>query len=224
MANDPPFATLNHVAGDLGIPSESALLRFGIIPLLSGPEGLDVRLDAVEQMEMIVFSIQLLPQEVAAVAMLRAHPMALQEALVAERREVMRVRRGDQEPVDREMMEEVMCLLLMPLQEAAAHLRQEIAVLVIRRVPPEDLVRQVQSQAHQLLMLAVVAAALEVLRMIPMALAAQAVVVMAVEVQRHRQPERTVLAAGEEEAAVQMRTRPEQKVAMALSSSAILPH
>jgi hypothetical protein len=30
MANDPPFATLNHVAGDLGIPSESALLRFGI--------------------------------------------------------------------------------------------------------------------------------------------------------------------------------------------------
>src|SRR6185503_12887499 len=32
MANDPPFATLNHVAGDLGIPSESALLRFGINP------------------------------------------------------------------------------------------------------------------------------------------------------------------------------------------------
>jgi hypothetical protein len=31
MANDPPFATLNHVAGDLGIPSESALLRIGII-------------------------------------------------------------------------------------------------------------------------------------------------------------------------------------------------
>src|SRR4029077_10637804 len=30
MANDPPFATLNHVAGDLGIPSESALLRVGI--------------------------------------------------------------------------------------------------------------------------------------------------------------------------------------------------
>src|SRR4249920_2966640 len=30
MANDPPFATLNHVAGDLGIPSESALLRIGI--------------------------------------------------------------------------------------------------------------------------------------------------------------------------------------------------
>jgi hypothetical protein len=32
MANDPPFATLNHVAGDLGIPSESALLRIGISP------------------------------------------------------------------------------------------------------------------------------------------------------------------------------------------------
>ena len=30
MANDPPLATLNHVAGDLGIPSESALLRIGI--------------------------------------------------------------------------------------------------------------------------------------------------------------------------------------------------
>jgi hypothetical protein len=30
MANDPPFATLNHVAGDLGIPSESALLRIGM--------------------------------------------------------------------------------------------------------------------------------------------------------------------------------------------------
>jgi hypothetical protein len=35
MANDPPFATLNHVAGDLGIPSESALLRVGIIHSLS---------------------------------------------------------------------------------------------------------------------------------------------------------------------------------------------
>jgi hypothetical protein len=33
MANDPPFATLNHVAGDLGIPSESALLRIGITRL-----------------------------------------------------------------------------------------------------------------------------------------------------------------------------------------------
>jgi hypothetical protein len=33
MANDPPFATLNHVAGDLGIPSESALLRIGITEL-----------------------------------------------------------------------------------------------------------------------------------------------------------------------------------------------
>jgi hypothetical protein len=32
MANDPPFATLNHVTGDLGIPSESALLRIGIKP------------------------------------------------------------------------------------------------------------------------------------------------------------------------------------------------
>ena len=30
MANDPPFATLNYVAGDLGIPSELALLRIGI--------------------------------------------------------------------------------------------------------------------------------------------------------------------------------------------------
>jgi hypothetical protein len=30
MANDPPFATLNHFAGDLGIPSESAPLRIGI--------------------------------------------------------------------------------------------------------------------------------------------------------------------------------------------------
>src|ERR1700719_1631357 len=35
MANDPPFATLNHVAGDLGIPSESALLRFGISRVVS---------------------------------------------------------------------------------------------------------------------------------------------------------------------------------------------
>src|SRR5262249_8338234 len=31
MANDPPFATLNHFAADLGIPSESDLLRIGII-------------------------------------------------------------------------------------------------------------------------------------------------------------------------------------------------
>src|SRR6266446_420881 len=30
MANDPPFATLNHFAADLGIPSESDLLRVGI--------------------------------------------------------------------------------------------------------------------------------------------------------------------------------------------------
>ena len=35
MANDPPFATLNHVAGDLGIPSESALLRIGISLIFS---------------------------------------------------------------------------------------------------------------------------------------------------------------------------------------------
>jgi hypothetical protein len=34
MANDPPFATLNHFAADLGIPSESDLLRIGI----SGPK------------------------------------------------------------------------------------------------------------------------------------------------------------------------------------------
>jgi hypothetical protein len=32
MANDPPFATLNHFAADLGIPSESDLLRIGIKP------------------------------------------------------------------------------------------------------------------------------------------------------------------------------------------------
>jgi hypothetical protein len=31
MANNPPFAALNHVARDLGIQSESALLRIGII-------------------------------------------------------------------------------------------------------------------------------------------------------------------------------------------------
>jgi ABC-type uncharacterized transport system substrate-binding protein len=30
MANDPPFATLNHFAADLGIPNESDLLRIGI--------------------------------------------------------------------------------------------------------------------------------------------------------------------------------------------------
>jgi integrase len=30
MANDPPFATLNHFGADLGIPSESDLLRIGI--------------------------------------------------------------------------------------------------------------------------------------------------------------------------------------------------
>src|SRR5262245_50877663 len=30
MANDPPFATLNHFAADLGIPGESDLLRIGI--------------------------------------------------------------------------------------------------------------------------------------------------------------------------------------------------
>src|SRR5262249_49337279 len=36
MANDPPFATLNHFAADLGIPSESDLLRIGItLPLRS---------------------------------------------------------------------------------------------------------------------------------------------------------------------------------------------
>jgi hypothetical protein len=31
MANDPPFATLNHFASDLGIPGESADQRIGII-------------------------------------------------------------------------------------------------------------------------------------------------------------------------------------------------
>src|SRR5262245_1846217 len=30
MANSPPFARLNHFAGDLGIPRESATLRLGI--------------------------------------------------------------------------------------------------------------------------------------------------------------------------------------------------
>src|SRR6266536_2474696 len=30
MANDPPFATLDHVTGDLGIPSESDFPRVGI--------------------------------------------------------------------------------------------------------------------------------------------------------------------------------------------------
>jgi hypothetical protein len=30
MANDPPFATLNHFSADLGIPSESDFLRLGI--------------------------------------------------------------------------------------------------------------------------------------------------------------------------------------------------
>src|SRR6516225_7097022 len=30
MANDPPFATLNHFVADLGIPNESDLLRIGI--------------------------------------------------------------------------------------------------------------------------------------------------------------------------------------------------
>jgi hypothetical protein len=30
MANDPPFATLNHLIADLGIPGESANPRVGI--------------------------------------------------------------------------------------------------------------------------------------------------------------------------------------------------
>jgi hypothetical protein len=34
MANGPPFATLNHVAADLGIPNESEPLRVGIRSLL----------------------------------------------------------------------------------------------------------------------------------------------------------------------------------------------
>lgn len=33
IANDPPFATLNHCAGDLGIPRESINRRIGITPL-----------------------------------------------------------------------------------------------------------------------------------------------------------------------------------------------
>jgi hypothetical protein len=36
MANDPPFATLNHFAGDLGIPSESDFLRIGIRSVVEG--------------------------------------------------------------------------------------------------------------------------------------------------------------------------------------------
>ena len=35
MANGPPFATLNHVAADLGIPNESEPLRVGIKRLIS---------------------------------------------------------------------------------------------------------------------------------------------------------------------------------------------
>src|SRR6516165_3012008 len=34
MANGPPFATLNHVAADLGIPNESEPLRVGMSLLL----------------------------------------------------------------------------------------------------------------------------------------------------------------------------------------------
>src|SRR5262249_19443425 len=37
-ANDPPFATLNHFAADLGIPSESDLLRIGISRLLEAKQ------------------------------------------------------------------------------------------------------------------------------------------------------------------------------------------
>jgi len=48
MANDPPFATLNHVAGDLGIPSESALLRIGITQSLTH-EYFGVKFDGLVQ-------------------------------------------------------------------------------------------------------------------------------------------------------------------------------
>jgi hypothetical protein len=41
MANDPPFAILNHFAGDLGIPRESDSLRIGINDLL-GPRTVPV--------------------------------------------------------------------------------------------------------------------------------------------------------------------------------------
>ena len=41
MANDPPFTTLNHFAGDLGIPEESDNLRIGIN---DRPSILDLRL------------------------------------------------------------------------------------------------------------------------------------------------------------------------------------
>src|SRR5271170_2696298 len=37
MANDPPFATLNHFTDDLGIPSESVSLRIGISRLDDWP-------------------------------------------------------------------------------------------------------------------------------------------------------------------------------------------
>jgi hypothetical protein len=35
MANDPPFATLNHFIADLGIPKESASPRVGISGFLT---------------------------------------------------------------------------------------------------------------------------------------------------------------------------------------------
>src|SRR6516164_9213249 len=38
MANGPPFATLNHVAADLGIPNESEPLRVGIRRVAEGEE------------------------------------------------------------------------------------------------------------------------------------------------------------------------------------------
>src|SRR5271154_1023084 len=42
MANDPPFATLNHFTDDLGIPSESVSLRIGIIPFAVEISALDI--------------------------------------------------------------------------------------------------------------------------------------------------------------------------------------
>jgi hypothetical protein len=48
MANDPPFATLNHFAGDSGIPSESDFLRIGINRLTEHVADLSMRLAGLE--------------------------------------------------------------------------------------------------------------------------------------------------------------------------------
>src|SRR6266508_93143 len=48
MANDPPFATLNHFTGDLGIPSESDSLRIGISHRQRNSTGRPVMSQSVE--------------------------------------------------------------------------------------------------------------------------------------------------------------------------------